>query len=295
MRNLFVLTLILVFCMSVMAYAGTEIELKDPRGDDKGPGNYEYPTDPVYAKGSFDFTSCTIEDKGDKIEFAVKFGAPVSFSWGDEWDVQQVHIYLDFDHKEGSGRTETLPGAQVVVDPMCAWEKLVFIDPHSEAKINGELGLKSPDMQDDVVLPDKIKPIGKSLKATVSKEALGVAEDADITQWGYGVLMLSATGFPASWSVLARRANEYNGQHRFGGGWDGTCDPNVMDMFVDNADGSDDEAQIQYDMLKMWGDNPGDYENNSCENMEDELSVEEVRALGNNYAVIKFVYPGDKE
>ncbi len=40
--------------------------------------------------------------------------------------------------------------------------------------------------------------------------------------------------------------------HRFGNGSDGAGDPNVMDMFVDNADGSDDEADIQFDQLNDW-------------------------------------------
>ena len=157
---------------------------------------------------------------------------------------------------------------------MCL-EKLVFIDPHTVAKINGEIDLKAKDMADDIVLPKKNKPIGKSIKATVTKESLGVDKNADISQWGYGILMLSATGFPGDWCVLMRRVNEYEGQHRFGGGADGAGDPNVMDMFVDNADGSDDEAQIQYDMLKNYesGMDPED-------TSEDKLTV------------IKFVYPG---
>jgi hypothetical protein len=86
--------------------------------------------------------------------------------------------------------------------------------------------------------------------------------------------MLSATGFPGDWCVLMRRVNEYEGDHRFGGGADGAGDPNVIDIFVDNADGSDDEAQIQYDMMDGWesGMDPED-------RSEDKLSV------------IKLVYP----
>ena len=32
------------------------LELKDPTGDDNGPGNYVYPTDAAYPKGCFDLT-----------------------------------------------------------------------------------------------------------------------------------------------------------------------------------------------------------------------------------------------
>ncbi|MCF7794076.1 MAG: hypothetical protein K9N09_09830 [Candidatus Cloacimonetes bacterium] len=250
-KKVFLLLLSFLFITTVLL-AKTEIEFKDPRGDDKGPGNYIYPTDPIYVSGSFDLLKASIEDKGDEIDFKITFNAPVTFNWGDYWDVQQLQIYLDFDHVEGSGRTETIPGTQVLVDSKDAWEKVVFIDPHTVPKINGEIKLKAAHMKDDIVLPSKIKPIGKSLKATVKKADLGVDENVDITKWGYGILMLSATGFPGDWLVLMRRVNEYEGQHRFGNGADGAGDPNVMDMFVDNADGSDDEEAIQYDMLDDW-------------------------------------------
>jgi len=157
---------------------------------------------------------------------------------------------------------DAIPGTQVLIDAANAWEKVVFIDPHTVPKINGEIQLKAADMQEDIVLPTKIRPIGKSIRATVSKADLGVAEDVDISKWGYGILMLSATGFPGDWCVLMRRVNEYNGQHRFGGGADGAGDPNVIDLFAGNADGSDDEAQLQYDMLGNWesGMDPEDNE-----------------------------------
>jgi carbohydrate-binding DOMON domain-containing protein len=243
---------VVIMLISNLLMAGTKIEFKDPKGDDKGPGYYIYPTDPIYVAGSFDLLSATIEDKGSEIDFRINFNAPVTFNWGDFWDVQQLQIYLDFDKIEGSGRTETIPGTQVLIDAANAWEKVVFIDPHTVPKINGEIQLKAADMQEDIVLPTKIRPIGKSIRATVSKADLGVAEDVDISKWGYGILMLSATGFPGDWCVLMRRVNEYNGQHRFGGGADGAGDPNVIDLFAGNADGSDDEAQLQYDMLGNW-------------------------------------------
>jgi carbohydrate-binding DOMON domain-containing protein len=253
---------VVIMLISNLLMAGTKIEFKDPKGDDKGPGYYTYPTDPIYVAGSFDLLSATIEDKGNEIDFRINFNAPVTFNWGDFWDVQQLQIYLDFDKIEGSGRTETIPGTQVLIDAANAWEKVVFIDPHTVPKINGEIQLKAADMQEDIVLPTKIRPIGKSIRATVSKADLGVAEDVDISKWGYGILMLSATGFPGDWCVLMRRVNEYNGQHRFGGGADGAGDPNVIDLFAGNADGSDDEAQLQYDMLGNWesGMDPEDNE-----------------------------------
>jgi carbohydrate-binding DOMON domain-containing protein len=36
------------------AFDPKNIELKDPSGDDKGPGTYKYPTKSDYKRGSFD-------------------------------------------------------------------------------------------------------------------------------------------------------------------------------------------------------------------------------------------------
>lgn len=250
MKNKIWLILLLMLITSLLF--GTKITLLDPKGDDKGPGDYVYPTDPIYVAGSFDLLKAEIEDKGKEIEFRIFFNAPVTFNWGDFWDVQQLQIYLDFDKVPGSGRTETIPGTQVLVDEANAWEKVIFIDPHTVAKINGEIEMKAAEMKEDIVLPTKIKPIGKSIRATVRKADLGVDEKVDISTWGYGVLMLSATGFPGNWLVLMRRVNEYEGQHRFGGGSDGSGDPNVIDMIVEPAQGTEAEIQAQYDMLGDW-------------------------------------------
>ena len=53
--------------------------------------------------------------------------------------------------------------------------------------------------------------------------------------------MQSNEGFPADEDMLTRRVNEFEGQHRFGGGNDYMCDPHVMDLLGDQA------AQLAYE------------------------------------------------
>ena len=67
--------------------------------------------------------------------------------------------------------------------------------------------------------------------------------EGDPSQWGYQVLVQSNEGFPEGKDLLTRKVNEYEGQHRFGGGTDYDCDPGVMDLLA--AD-----VQTQHDMLK---------------------------------------------
>ena len=49
--------------------------------------------------------------------------------------------------------------------------------------------------------------------------------------------MQSNEGFPAGNDLLTRKVNEYEGQHRFGGGNDGDCDPHVMDILAGKGAG----------------------------------------------------------
>jgi hypothetical protein len=61
--------------------------------------------------------------------------------------------------------------------------------------------------------------------------------------------MQSNEGFPAKTDLLTRRVNEFEGQHRFGGGNDMDCDPHVMDILASPANGGADEVAAQHEML----------------------------------------------
>jgi hypothetical protein len=61
--------------------------------------------------------------------------------------------------------------------------------------------------------------------------------------------MQSNEGFPAATDLLTRKVNEYEGQHRFGGGTDGDCDPHVMDVLAGDAMGDKSEIDAQHKML----------------------------------------------
>ena len=54
--------------------------------------------------------------------------------------------------------------------------------------------------------------------------------------------MQSNEGFPDGKDLLTRKVNEYEGQHRFGGGTDSDCDPHVIDILAGNGTGAADEV-----------------------------------------------------
>jgi carbohydrate-binding DOMON domain-containing protein len=226
-----------------------EVSFKDPTGDDKGPGNYTYPTDTVYKAGSFDITGFDVKKHGDKVDFTVTTNSALEDPWrmGTGFSVQMIFIFIDTDHKEGSGQTSGLPGLNIKFAPEDAWDRAVILSPQGASRVKSEVETKAGAMKDSIIVPGRVKGSGRAISATVDAALLG---EGDPSQWGYQVVMQSNEGFPASTDLLTRKVNEYEGQHRFGGGTDTDCDPHVMDILAGDGTGAATEAQAQYDMLK---------------------------------------------
>jgi carbohydrate-binding DOMON domain-containing protein len=226
-----------------------DVSFKDPTGDDKGPGGYTYPTDTVYKKGSFDITGLDVKKRGDKVDFTVTTNSSLEDPWrmGTGFSVQMVFIYIDTDHKEGSGATDGLAGTNVKFAAADAWDRVVILSPQGASRVKSEVDTKAAGVKDSVIVPGRVKGSGRAISATVDASALG---EGDPSQWGFQVVMQSNEGFPAGTDLLTRKVNEYEGQHRFGGGTDTDCDPHVIDVLAGEGTGAATEVQAQYDMLK---------------------------------------------
>jgi carbohydrate-binding DOMON domain-containing protein len=233
--------------LSVPALADNKVTFKDPTGDDFGPGTYKYPTDTVYKKGSFDLTEFTVEKTGKKLDFTVSLGANMEDPWrmGKGFATQMVFIFIDTDGKEGSGHTEGVPGLNVQFSPAHAWDKLVILSPQEPARVKKEVETKAASLKNDIIVPARTKGAGRKITGNVDAEIAG-----DPSQWFYQVIVQSNEGFPAGNDLLTRKVNEYEGQHRFGGGNDGECDPHVIDLLAGSGKGEDSEKKAQQDMLK---------------------------------------------
>lgn len=234
--------------LSLPALAGDKVTFKDPAGDDNGPGTYKYPTDAVYKKGSFDITEFQAAKNGKNIDFTVTVGTNLEDPWNMKkgFATQMVFIFIDTDGKEGSGHTDAPPGLNIQFAPNSAWDKLVILSPQEPARVRKEVETKAASMKGDILIPERTK--GNGRKITGSVDAAGLAGDP--SQWGFQVVMQSNEGFPSGNDLLTRKVNEYEGQHRFGGGNDGDCDPQVIDILAGSGKGDASEVQAQHDMLK---------------------------------------------
>jgi carbohydrate-binding DOMON domain-containing protein len=248
-RSLTLVAAVLLALLVAGAAVAQEVKLQDPIGDDDGPGSYIYPTDTAYLRGSFDLTGLTVEQKGKRVIFEVGVNSVLQDPWrmGVGFAVQMAFVFVDTDGEPGSGFTAGLPGLNVEFAPEAAWDRVVILSPQPSARVRDEVSQKVPEeMRPAVVVPNRTRGAGRSISATVTLDELG---GGDPTTWGYQVVMQSNEGFPADTDLLTRKVNEYEGQHRFGGGTDGDCDPHVMDVLAGAGAGEDSEIEAQHQML----------------------------------------------
>lgn len=244
----------LAFVLATPALGAT-VKLKDPTGDDNGPGTYVYPTKAEYKKGSFDIREVKIAEKGANLEISIEVGAKVDDPWdskkwptpGNGFSLQMFQVYVDTDGKKGSGHNETLPGMNATFAEDSRWEKVIVIGAHSSKKVMSEVNSKAGTLAKDVVVPKKVTVRGKVIKAVIAKKDLGKFK---IKKAGWQVLSASAEGYPKDNDILSRRVNEFEGQHRFGGGDDGMTDPHFVDVIAGKAKGDKSEIKAQHTMLK---------------------------------------------
>jgi carbohydrate-binding DOMON domain-containing protein len=233
--------------LAAVAARAQEVVFKDPIGDDNGPGKYVYPTDPVYKPGSFDLTELRVTQHGDKVTFAVSVNSDLEDPWGmpapANFSVQMFFVHVQTGK---GGVTKGLPGTNVQFAPEDAWNRVVILSPQPAGRVRAEVRQKAADLKALVVVPNEVVGTGRTVSATVDKKELG---EGDLTTWGYQVLVQSNEGFPDKTDLLTRKVNEYEGQHRFGGGNDGDCDPHVIDLLAGKGTGDKGEIELQHQML----------------------------------------------
>jgi carbohydrate-binding DOMON domain-containing protein len=229
------------------ALAQSGVSFKDPVGDDNGPGTYTYPTDGVYKRGSFDLTGFDVKVNGKKVDFNITFNTTLEDPWrmGTGFSVQEVFIFI----KTGDGGfKDSPPGLNLAFADGNEWNKVVIVSPQSIGKVKTEVDEKMAAAEKSAaIIPSRVKGAGRTITATVDLDQLG---GGDPSQWGYQVAIQSNEGYPDKADLLTRKVNEYEGQHRFGGGVDSDCDPQVMDILAGNGAGTPDEAELQHQWLK---------------------------------------------
>ena len=212
---------------------------EDIYGDDNGPGTYTYPTDAVFAPGSFDLLEVKISEDGDDYLFDFTIAIPFKNEWGNEqgWDVQMFDIYLNL----GEGKnTQVVAGRNVRIPE--GWDKAMVVAPVGSFAMGFEIQKsmaagydcaesEAENIVADVKLPDAVSVRGDTVRARIAKAKMGDLSTLE----GVQVFVLGSEGYPEEFHAYNRVVNANSAQWRFGGGTDVDGNPNVIDILGDNS------------------------------------------------------------
>ncbi len=151
-----------------------------------------------------------------------------------------VQMFFIFVKTKDGGFKDGPSGTNVQFADGNEWNYLIILSPQPPGRVKTEVEQKMPAAaQSAVLVPGHTKGAGRTISGSVDLEQLGGGDPAT---WGYQVVVQSNEGFPAGKDLLTRKVNEFEGQHRFGGGTDYDCDPHAMDIL-----GDDQAAQLKYE------------------------------------------------
>jgi carbohydrate-binding DOMON domain-containing protein len=209
-RKLYFLTLILLSLAVSSALAGEEVivSLGDPIGDDYGPGYYVYPSNSLFTPGSFDIVSFEVSRINSNVRFKIRFknkffSPPKDIKGGlpSNLFLQNIDIYMDKDHKRGSGRPKALPGRGANIASESFWEQAVLITPLPK-EASKSLKQISPGIASSVIIPGNFSVYRDTILFSVSTREIGEPKP----WWGYLVMVT-----PANFTFDEPREKSYFG------------------------------------------------------------------------------------
>jgi hypothetical protein len=165
------------------ATAPVIFQADDPSGDDHGPGNYAYPTDPQFHDGAFDIEQFQVLDTGDTVTFRVRT-RDLTPTFGSPLGAQLVDVYV---HVPGASPTSTaasFPGRNHTIAPGGAWSRLLEVQGFGQRYVDasgntlGTIDIRADD-------------ISRYITFSVPRASLGNPGPG----WGFTVTLTSQDGF----------------------------------------------------------------------------------------------------
>ncbi len=247
------------------------LDIKDPVGDDKGTGYYQYPLDKRLKRGTFDIKNFRVYEEGEVIVFVIQMRNYIMRTWEDTgksddqgfvanlWD-----IYIDIDGIEKSGYREALPGRSVLFADKMGWEKAIIISPMNFSALEEILREKTDelDFQDrinDIIVPDYVEIQGDKIVTKISKKKLPRISEKS----GFQCFSMGYKNVVSGNRLLNRDIKAFPTHDDFGGGSNNYGEPTIIDMIVP-------ENENQYKLLNNY----------TTANFEDDI----------RYAEVPFVY-----
>ncbi|MEA1903399.1 MAG: glucodextranase DOMON-like domain-containing protein [Actinomycetota bacterium] len=205
------------------------LDVEDPIGDDHGPGTYVYPSDGVFAAGSYDLTRFQAGTEGDEVVFTFEVVSPIGNPWGSPsgLSVQTFDVYIDTDPGTGTGARLLLPGRNAALADGSGWEYGVTIEGWQSAVFVASADGSTEETEPTIsiaVFGDQGKVVVRVPKA--------IFGDGDTASWSYAVVVLSQEGFPSPGVRRVRDINVTAEQWRGGGAPDDINHTRIYDVIA---------------------------------------------------------------
>lgn len=226
---------------------------EDAISDDKGAGNYTYPSDKIFEKGSFDIQEFTIYEADDYYEFVIRIGSEFKnyTSKFANWDMQMFDIYLQL---EDNKNTMAVSGRNVKFSE--AWSKSIVIAPERQNNLKRAIYSKNTEVGDsissyedisrDIIVPNIQFADYNTVYARVLKSNLDLSKLKAVQ-----VFSMSYDGDAKNHNTLNSIVEEYTGQYNFGGGSNFYGNPNVIDILGDNKKLGDYISEEGYEVYPV--------------------------------------------
>ena len=229
------------------------LDIKDPVGDDKGNGYFQYPLDKRLKRGTYDIKSFRVYEESDVVIFVIQMRNYIMRTWEDTgksddqgfvanlWD-----IYVDIDGIENSGYNEALPGRGVLFADKMGWEKMVLISPMNFSALEEILREKTDelDFQDrfnDIIVPDYVEIQGDKIITKIAKKKLPRISNKS----GFQCFSMGYKNVVSGNRLLNRDVKAFPTHDDFGGGSNDYGEPTIIDMIVPNDEN-------QYKLLRNF-------------------------------------------
>ncbi|MCK4258595.1 MAG: hypothetical protein KAX49_06430 [Halanaerobiales bacterium] len=227
---------------------GLIFEMKDPVGDDWGPGYYTYPKHQHFQpfKGLFDLTRFAITDIGSDYLLEFDFGK-VDDPWNSKFGFSHPLIQIYIDNLPGGSVELFRPGARLKLDEDAPWDVMLNITgwwvrafrPSDRAEIE-----EKKIFWNDTKNPFDLEQVQVNIEENVIKIQLAKKVLGDLKS---AKLFLLVGAFEPFAPDYFREITEDSGDWIFGGSTNPELDSRVLDILVP-------EGMIQEDVLKVSPD-----------------------------------------
>ena len=156
----------------------------DPAGDDKGPGNYAYPTALDFHAGAFDLRRFQVYNTGATTTFRV-LTADLTPTFGSTNGAQLVDLYVHEPAATATSTAASYPGMNYSLAPSSAWSRLIEVQGFGNNRFVDSTGATVG------IITVNANSVSKYTTFTVDTAALGGTPGSG---WGFTVTLTGQDG-----------------------------------------------------------------------------------------------------